>query len=142
MGKDKASKGVFADYAPEYVSAGISIIPTGGESGKIPCENGYTRYVEKRPHSKTIERWVKGRPNANIGILAGPISNLTIVDVDDASIFDDAIARFGDTPIIAQTPSGGSHLYYRFNGEKGANHLEGMAIDIRAQGGPPLAFAQ
>ncbi len=132
---------VFRAAAIDYYRAGLSVIPTGGESGKKPCEHGFMQFARKRPHRKTLERWIKTRPTANIGIMAGPVSNLTVVDVDDATLLDTAIAEFGDTPVIDRSPSGGNHLYYRHNGEKTLNRLDGAAIDVRGAGGTPLVIA-
>ena len=131
---------VFRAAAVDYYRAGLSVIPTGGESGKKPCECGFMQFARKRPHRKTLERWIQTRPTANIGIMAGPVSNLTLVDLD-GPLLETALAEFGDTPVITQTPRGGYHLYYRFNGERHTNRLNGAAIDVRGAGGTPLVIA-
>ena len=47
------------------------------------------------------------------------------------------IHRFGNTPLVVETPSGGIHLYYRASGERCANlrKREGLPVDIKAAGG-------
>jgi len=132
---------IFAEYAPQYFDRNISVIPTGGEDGKRPREQGYMRYAKEIAGPKTQDRWLAKHPNANIGILAGPVSNLTIVDIDDPELLETAVERFGETPVKTKSPSGGAHLYYRYNGEKSLNRLDGRPIDIRAAGGTPLLIA-
>lgn len=129
---------VFASHAKEYAARGISIIPTLGPDGKRPAETGFMGYAKKQAHTKTIERWIKDRPCANIGIMAGPVSNLTVVDVDDPKLIPRAIEEFGDTPVIDRSPSRGGHLYFCYSGEKTTNRLNGEKIDIRAGAGNPL----
>ena len=131
----------FESAAVDYYNAGICVIPTGGADGKMPRERGFMRYARERPHHKTLERWTRDWPTANIGIMAGPVSRLTVVDVDDPALLDLAVAEFGDTPVIDRSPSGGSHLYYRHNGEKTVNRLSGARIDVRGASGNPLVIA-
>ena len=132
---------IFREFAPAYFDMGISVIPTGGPDGKRPLENGFMQYAEHLAYPKTQDRWVEHRPDANIGIMAGPVSGLTVVDVDDPNLVDDAIAEFGDTPVKDQSPRGGAHFYYRHNGEKTLNKLDKRDIDVRGAGGNPLLIA-
>ena len=75
-------------------------------------------------------------PDANIGILTG-LSRVNVVDIDDAKLTGDMICRFGTTPLIVETPSGGVHLYYRGSGEHCRNlrNSEQLPVDIKAIGG-------
>ncbi|NQV22456.1 MAG: bifunctional DNA primase/polymerase [Rhodospirillales bacterium] len=124
-----SSTGIFATYAGDYASRGLRVFPVGGEDGKIPQIKGWPEWATTQP-----ENWMIGKfPDANIGVLDGV--GITRVDIDDPELFDCALARFGPTPLVAQTPSGGSHLWYRSNGEYRATRLEDMKIDILGKGG-------
>tara|TARA_B100000315_G_scaffold253071_1_gene291148 strand:+ start:25 stop:1047 length:1023 start_codon:yes stop_codon:yes gene_type:complete len=129
---------IFGAVALDYFGAGLNIIPTTGEDGKRPCENGWNRYAEKRVHSKTLKRWIRDRPTDNIGLMAGPVSGVTVVDIDDPALVGTLIKELGDTPLKASTPGGGTHLYYRHNGERTCNRVEEAAFDVRGRGGAPL----
>ena len=46
------------------------------------------------------------------------------------------LRRFGDTPLLTRTPSGGAHLWYRKVGEVRSGTLRpSLAVDIKADGG-------
>ncbi len=93
-----------------------------------------------------MRQLVERFPNANIGIVTG-LSNLTIVDIDDPNLVDDMLLRFGETPIITQSPSRGAHLWYTSTGERNANLRvsANLPVDIKGKGGilviPPSGTA-
>jgi hypothetical protein len=125
----------FGDNAQQVWNAGLCPIPCKGTDGKTP--NTYKwRPWKNRPGQGFLNKMIAKHSTANIGILTGPLSNVTVVDVDDADVVDVTKERFGDTPLITSTPSGGVHLWYRFNGERCRNlRSEGLDIDIKAIGG-------
>ena len=128
-----AAYGTFASAAPELAGLGLAVIPVGGDDGKRPLVR-WPRWPVGA-NSEALAAWVESFPNENIGVLT-KLSKLAIVDVDDRKLFDVAQRRFGPTPIITRTPSGGAHLWYRANGESSRNLRlsEGLAIDVKAGG--------
>jgi len=130
--------GAFSTSAWAYFQVGCSVIPTGGADGKKPCIRGFMKFAEQRAAVEAIETWAKKFPDANVGILTGPVSDLTVVDIDQPGIVDEALRRFGPTPVIDVSPRGGNRLFYRYAGEKTLNRLDGAPIDVRAKGGTPL----
>lgn len=130
----------FLFSAQQYSSLGLSIIPCAGDNGKIACVK-WKPYQDDCAHYKVISEWQKTFPDANIGLITGEVSGLTIVDIDTAKpeIIRQMIQRFGDTPIKVKTPRGGVHLYYRYNEERSVTGLEGLPVDIRAKGGYVIA---
>lgn len=120
--------------AKELHGYGLAVMPIGGNDDKTPLVVGWGKW-KGPPPAKAIEKWMPRHTNANIGIATSP-SRVTIVDIDDMSIANDCIARFGDTPVKTATPSGGLHLWYRSNGERNSNlRREGLAVDIKGVGG-------
>lgn len=107
-------------------------IPCGGEDGKEPLVKW--RHVKSLPSRTVIADWRARFAEANVGILTGP-SRLTVVDVDDADLLDDALAEHGETALIVCTPRGGFHLYYRSAGEATVTRKDGAPIDVRGIGG-------
>lgn len=135
-GDDLSSSRPFLNYALEYYGIGLSIIPCDGKKPLV-C---WKKYQNKKPSKATIYRWVEKYPNANIGIVTGKISNISVVDSDNSELTAEMLqSEFGETPFIVETPGGGKHLYYSFNSESClTNHLN-RKIDIRASGGCIIA---
>jgi len=106
-------------------------IPCGGDDGKTPLV-AWER-MKTLPSRTTLEDWRVRFGSAGVGVLTGP-SRLTVVDLDDAHLLDDAREEFGDTALIVLSPRG-AHLYFRSTGEKTTTRLDGAPIDVRGIGG-------
>ena len=122
----------FATAALNIRARGLAPIPLGGDDGKVPLVRWQT--WKHSPGKEFLERLVADHLTANVSILTG-LSRVTVVDIDDASLVDDMVHRFGDTPLKTAPPSGGVHLWYSANGERSRNRLDGLKVDIKAQGG-------
>lgn len=128
--------GVYGQAAVPLAKVGLSPIPVGGEDGKTPLIKWRgTRGVREAGATALAQKF----PGENVGILTGVRSKVSVVDVDEAGLLDTMLARCGDSPLITKTPSGGFHAYYRFNGERNVNRLDGLKVDIRGEGGFVLA---
>lgn len=108
--------GAFTEAAPILAGLGIPTIPTRAEIPHVPRV--------KHPESLRVGTMQKllnrpGLASANAAILCGPISGVSVIDVDSPYPIhhEAALEAFGDTPLKISTPSGGVHLYYRHNGE-------------------------
>ena len=108
-----APSGPFAEAALELRRAGLAVIPCGGDDGKKPSMKWPKRSLGEAAINKLITPERFG--NANIGILTGELSGVFIVDIDDPGIVAKMLNRFGSTPMITRTPSGGVHLWYPTN---------------------------
>jgi len=116
---------------------GVAVVPVDPEAKK-PLIKGSSKWRGLLTRKPIAELWGKF-PNAGLGILTGAISGLTVVDIDDAALIDEAIDTYGDTPLQIATPSGGRHLYFQHGNERNRVRVEGRKIDIRGQGGLVLA---
>lgn len=119
-------------YARSFAAKKISVMPVGRD--KRPLLSSWKELQERIPTDAELVKWFSG--DANIAIITGKISNLSIVDVD---------TRHGGTPkglpptLVVRTQSGGWHYYYRY--------LEGLpnkvgvrqGIDIRSDCGYVVA---
>ena len=119
---------VFGNVAEKYARAGLVVIPCGGEDGKRPL----VRW-RRPPSPETLDKWRKRFAGDNVGIATEP-SHLTVVDVDDPGLVDTMIRECGETPLVAATPRGGTHLYYRHGGEMSRNGVV-PGVDVKAAGG-------
>ncbi len=125
----------FGDNARQLSKVGLCPIPCGGEENKTPIGIKW-KNLSKRPGKDFLSKLIEKHSTANIGILTGKLSGVTIVDIDDPEIVDAMQDRFGDTLIVTSTPSGGVHLWYRWTDERSRNlRSEGLKVDIKATGG-------
>ena len=111
-------------------------------------------------HDATIDcdvaraRWAR-TPTANIGAATGRKSGIWVLDVDPRHGGDMALAELeiehGPLPLTieASTPSGGRHLYWRWNAEepeiRNSTARVASGVDVRGEGGsvvvPPSVLA-
>lgn len=105
--------GIFAKWQPVYAEAGLAAFPVDGIKKK-PLVSHYLktgRLASERYASRFGEALALG--------IACNRSRLTVVDVDttNETIWADAIAQHGDTPIKIRSGSGHLQLWYRNGGE-------------------------
>ncbi|WP_108819191.1 bifunctional DNA primase/polymerase [Pseudovibrio sp. Alg231-02] len=135
---------IFQEHGPRLAELGLCVIPLGGEDGKKPLVQGFDKL--EAPYSiEAIVGWAEGAfRNANVGIVTGWPSQVFVVDVDDSSLVPEMLNRYGEARLVTSTPSGGFHLWYRYNGEAcGDLRSEGLGVDLKGKGGiivvPPSA---
>lgn len=125
----------FANYALNYHELGLAIIPCVGKTPKV----SWKKYQTKAASFATIYRWMKIFPAANIGLITGKISSITVIDCDDPNLsLEELEAEFGESKFVVSTPSGGRHLYYSFNDENSKTGYK-QKIDVRGEGGLIIA---
>lgn len=127
---------LYASYAGVYLEAGLRVFPAGGEDGKRPLIKNWP-HVGRRAAGQFIQ--MQRFATANIAIIDGDDEGITRIDIDDLGLAEDAIRRFGETPIKVGTPGKGIHLWYRANGERRSLRLDGAPIDILGKGGYGIA---
>lgn len=122
--------GSFARAALDLRKMGLAPIPCGKEDGKKPL---IARWQEGKLSFASLRKLASQYGSANVGIVCGP-SKLVVVDIDNPSLLDVMLERFGQTPLIVQTPKRGYHLYYKQgNQEVRATKLQPeFAVDIQA----------
>lgn len=132
------SSAPFLDYALLYLNLGCSIIPCGGENGKRPLRK-WTPYQRYMPFERVLSAWQSKHPSANIGLVTGAVSGITVIDCDNKTRTPESLQKeYGRTPFIVRTHSGGHHLYYRYNAEQSHTGYKNH-IDIRGNGGLIIA---
>ncbi len=113
---------------------GYTVFPAKGKKPLVKWGN-----FRKGQSADTVRKLMVRHPGANIAVATG--KDLTVVDVDDPKLKEYAIQRFGKTPCMVETPSGGLHLGYHSSGERNAQRIidpstgEQLKIDIRGEGG-------
>lgn len=123
-----ADAGIFAEWQPRYAEAGISTFPV---RDKKPAIRGY---LKTGPNlSRQLADKFGDAPALGFSCKR---AGLTIVDVDttDETILADALARYGDTPIVVRSGSGHFQAWYRHGGE-GRKIRPDKAVPVDILGG-------
>jgi len=107
-------------------------------AGKHPCHKGWQKAATT--DTKLIRRWWKETPDANIGILCGKGSNITVVDVDGAIGCDRLRELEEEHGALPPTPtaisgSGGLHKFFIYTPELNNAVRWDVGLDIRTEGG-------
>jgi len=113
--------------ALRYLEKGWSAIPVG--INKQPLVK-WQEFTKRLPTEEEIDFWWDQYPMANIAIITGEISGITVVDVEAGG----DISLFPKTR-TARTGGGGFHLYYQYDSSiKNAVRIRDLT-DIRNNGG-------
>ncbi len=132
---------------------GLAVFPLA-QGSKVPLAGSHGCRDATIDHDATRARWAR-TPTANIGVATGRKSGIWVLDVDPKHGGKVALAKLtsehGPLPITieASTPSGGQHLYWRWNAEgpeiRNSAGRIGPGLDVRGEGGfivmPPSVLA-
>lgn len=124
---------IYQNNAPNLYEMGLNPLPIRHD--KRPCLR-WRKWQKSRMSELTLDRLRNRFSDSNIGFPTGQISGLTIVDVDDDNYLDSVFSKFGEPKVLVRTPRGtGYHCYFKFSGEHSKVRIEGIPIDVRAEGG-------
>jgi hypothetical protein len=91
---------------------GWSVIPVGIDKKPLIA---WKEYQSRKATRDEITKWLQDFPNANLGVVTGEISGITVVDIDPRhGGREDALGE-SDT-VKAITGGGGWHYYFGLNG--------------------------
>jgi len=107
-----------SNIAKIYAGIGYSVIPIYGdtqpEKAKVATIS-WKQYQMRRASDTQITQWFEADHYGGVGIVTGRISNLVVIDFDDAQIQADFEKQFPsllDTRIVTSASRGLSHYYY------------------------------
>ena len=122
----------------EYCRAGYSVIPVGDNKKPLVA---WKDFQSRCATEAELLGWWMTWPGANIGIVTGKISNLTVIDLDSREAVAKMEEKLPDAFVcpIAGTPRGGRHYYFPYENwlKTCAGYLPG--VDIRSDGGYVVA---
>jgi hypothetical protein len=123
----------FAQLQHAYAAHGVATYPLA--ESKTPAIRGYAK-VGLRGSGQLA---IKFADATAAGFWAGPKNRKTVLDIDstDDKLLADMEGRYGSTPLIGRTPSGGWHLFYRNAGEPRDTvtlRRQGIPVDILGAG--------
>ena len=122
--------------ALKYHDLGWSVIPVG--QTKRPIIK-WEKYQTKRATKEQLKGWWKKYPKANIAIVTGAISNITVIDFDCMDAMKKLEAKVDDLPQTIMQKSGreggGIHYFFTYTDKLHTVALSGVGIDVRSDGG-------
>jgi len=124
----------FLQAALVYFERGWCVIPCKPGT-KVPAVD-WKKYQENRTTKEQIKEWWSKWPDANVAIVTGEISGITLIDIDGSKGIESLTMLPEPLPDTRKhkTPHGTHHLYqYQSLLYTGANFLPG--IDVRNDGG-------
>lgn len=127
--------------ALEYcASYRFSVIPCG--KNKKPLIE-WLEFQKRIPELEEVNDWWVKNPEANIGIVTGTISNLSVIDIDSKEGEENLKQKFPEISFkenpIVKTPKG-FHIYFKCDDEKLRNNAGAIPhCDFRANGGYVIA---
>jgi len=141
--------------AKEYLKAQLSVIPT--TENKLPALPTWKPYQSQRLKEDEVESLFSGANVKGLAIICGAISGgLEVIDVDTKhdttgslwdelrTLIEDNLPELYNRLVIAQTRSGGYHIYYRCSSIAGNLKLSTkinreVLIETRGEGGYVIA---
>ena len=126
-----------------YLGRGYAVIPVARtKKPLVPWDEFQTR----RPRPDELQTWWDKWPDANVGIVTGKISGLTVIDCDSPGGID-SVAKVAGDKFVAPTvqTSRGVQYYCQFEPKAVNRHTVMEDVDIRSEGGfvvaPPSVHA-
>jgi hypothetical protein len=123
------------ESALDYLKRNLSILPLAKD--KKPLMS-WQEFQTRQPTELEVRQWFKQWPDANVGIVTGKISNLTVIDCDSQSAIEYFHQGYqGKTPCV-KTPKG-MHFYFAY--QEGVRNTARLTdhIDVRSEGGYVVA---
>lgn len=111
-----------------YLDRGYSVIPVGKD--KRPLIN-WKDYQNRRATPEELVKWFTDFPEAQIGIITGQISNLTVVDIE----YDGDFGLIKDETYMVETGRKGRHYYFSYDPDFQNAVKIFPSVDIRSAGG-------
>lgn len=124
----------------QYMVGGYSVLPL--KKDKKPILASWKQFQEKPANDAQVTKWWEKFPDANVGIITGKISGITVVDIDVSPDSKTTPLKTFPETFTVRTPSGGFQLYYEYcpDIQQTANTFAHLPhVDIRNDGGYVVA---
>ena len=123
------------NHALNYLKLGFSVIPLRPGS-KEPLIV-WKEFQSRKPTENEVREWFQKWPNANLGVVTGAISGISIVDLDGPAGMSSATALGLASSVVSLTGNG-SQLWHQQADVINAVKLF-PGVDVRSEGGYVVA---
>jgi hypothetical protein len=122
-----------------YYDAGLMPMPV---RDKIPLVK-WGEFHEQRPERAVVEGWFRTYPNADIGVVTGPVSGILVLDVDGEEGRQSS-AGLGLRGTWHNRTRNGQHYFYRWQDMLVPTTVTELlgSVDVRGQGGYVVVNAE
>jgi len=123
-----------------YLKKGLPVVAADPEKKCPTCK--WSQYQETLPTLQQIVAMYNKTPNAMLSIVTGKLSGIIVVDCDTQTAIEHIESLLPESyeTLIASTPRGGRHYYFKHNGKKLQTKAGVLAgIDVRSDGGVIVA---
>jgi putative DNA primase/helicase len=133
--REAADENILLAAALDYAAKGLPVFPC--REKKPLTKHGFK---DATTEPDVIKRWWGRYPDAQIAIPTGEISGIAVLDLDVKN-GKDGFACFPTwetlSPVMARTPSGGAHLYFRADAPAPhcSSDVIALGVDTRGEGG-------
>lgn len=115
-----------------YLAKGYSVIPVGTDKRPLVI---WKEFQTRRASVDELVTWWTTNPDAQIGIVTGQISDLTVIDVES----DGDFSIVPDKTFTVETGGKGRHYFFKYEKEfKNAVRVF-PSVDVRSEGGYVVA---
>lgn len=125
------------EKALEYLKSGLSVIPQARDKKSLIS---WKEYQNRLPTEQEVRDWWTKWPDANIAVVTGKISGITVIDIDTKKDENGNIIQRGDSSDlntltqVVESGGGGMHLYYKYNPTAKTGHIKEL-VEIKNDGG-------
>ena len=118
--------------ALSYLNRGWNVIPVGLEKKPLIA---WKEYQDRKVTVDELVSWFTFFPDAQIGIVTGKISDLTVIDVES----DGDFTLIKEPTYVVETGGKGRHYYFKYeDGFKNSVRVL-PSVDVRSEGGYVIA---
>lgn len=121
-----------------YFDQGLQPIPV---KNKIPLTK-WGEFHHERSSREEVQEWFTSFPEADIGLVTGPVSGLLVLDRDGEEGAQQLVGKEVPKTWTASTINAGKHYYFRFQDGLDVSTLAGLypSVDVRGLGGYVVAY--
>jgi RecA/RadA recombinase len=114
-------------------SNGFSVIPVGPDKKPLVA---WKEFQSRAASETEIDNWWARFPDANLAVVTGKISGLTVIDCDSSAAIDAVESCLPDSfiPPTVSTPRGGRHYYFKHCGRLHSQNGVSAGLDVKSDG--------
>ena len=122
--------------ALKYHKQGLSVIPCNRDKTPLVA---WAEFQKRLATEEEIKEWFNKWPEANIAIVTGKLSNLTVLDCDSTEAIEAFRGVYKGDTVTVKTPRG-THYYFQYaEGTRNTVKINNLNLDLRSEGGYVLA---